>query len=258
MQELSSLGIDVGSTTVKIAAVDPAGRLAWHHLEPAEPRVEEQVSRFLELACLAGAAGDIPLVATGYGRGLVRQAGRKVTEITCHARGVFRDFPQGGTLIDIGGQDSKVILISPKGEVIDFVMSDKCAAGTGRFLENTAQRLRVPLAEMGPLALSAREEARITNTCTVFAESEVISLIAHGTQLDAILRGLHRALVERVAAMVRSVGSRPPLMLSGGVAWNPAVCEMLSEACGTTVIVPQHPQLTGAYGAGLIAAGWTA
>jgi predicted CoA-substrate-specific enzyme activase len=273
--KVCALGIDVGSTTVKIVGVDAEGDLAWHFLEDAEPRVEDQVERFLAIAPslsppLAGRMkgeaippvpernggdrrGTIPLVATGYGRKLVRQATRSVTEITCHAKGVYRKLAHGGTLVDIGGQDSKVIGISPKGDVVDFAMNDKCAAGTGRFLENTARRLGVPLESMGQVALAASEEVAISSTCTVFAESEVISLIAHGVAVESILRGLHRSLIKRIVAMIRTVGLTPPLMLSGGVVQNQAVAWMLEQETGEKVLIPQYPQLMGAYGAALIA-----
>jgi len=254
-----ALGIDVGSTTVKIVGVNAEGSLVWHHLEQAEPRVEDQVERFL--ACTPpfippACGGDrvrVPLVATGYGRKLVHQATRSVTEITCHATGVFRELGHGGTLVDIGGQDSKVIGIGSRGDVTDFSMNDKCAAGTGRFLENTANRLGVPLERMGQVALAASEEVAISSTCTVFAESEIVSLIAHGVAVEPILRGLHRSLIKRIVAMIRTVGLAPPLMLSGGVVQNPAICRMLEEETGEKVIVPRHPQLMGAYGAALIA-----
>ncbi len=249
-----ALGLDIGAATAKIVAVDGSGNLLWHHLEPTEVRVEEQVDRFLALAREAiGPLEGLPLVATGYGRGLVRQATRRITEITCHARGVFRELGHGGTLVDIGGQDSKVIAIGPRGEVLDFVMNDKCAAGTGRFLENTAHRLGVPLERMGEEALATTDEVSISSTCTVFAESEVVSLIAHGVEVGPILRGLHRALVRRVVAMIRTVGLRPPLMLSGGVVRNPAIRRMLEEETGERVVLPRHPQLMGAYGAALLA-----
>ena len=254
-----ALGIDVGSTTVKMVGVDAEGNLAWHLLEQADPRVEDQVERFLARApCLSpplagGMKGGLPLVATGYGRKLVCPAARQVTEITCHAKGVYRELAHGGTLVDIGGQDSKVIGISPKGDVTDFSMNDKCAAGTGRFLENTANRLGVPLDRMGEVALSASQQVSISSTCTVFAESEVISLIAHGVAVESILRGLHRSLVKRVVAMIRTVGLTPPLMLSGGVAQNQAIPRMLEEETGEKVILPRYPQLVGAYGAALIA-----
>lgn len=251
--DIRALGIDVGSTTTKIVGVDAAGDLVWHHIEPADPRVEEQVEEFLVRAKENGAPENISLVATGYGRALVHQATRKVTEITCHARGIYRELKHGGTLVDIGGQDSKVIGISPTGDVIDFSMNDKCAAGTGRFLENSANRLRVPLNEIGSVALATSKEVSISSTCTVFAESEIISLIAHGVGVDAILRGLHRSLIKRIVAMVKMVGLVSPLMLSGGVAQNPAMRALLEEETHTRVILPQHPQLMGAYGAALMA-----
>ena len=254
--DIRALGLDLGSTTAKIVGVDHQGCLVWHHLEQARPRVGEQAGELLERARLASNQTErLPLVATGYGRGLVQQTTHKITEITCHARGIFRETGHGGTLIDIGGQDSKVILINPSGEVGDFAMSDKCAAGTGRFIENTARRLDVPLDQMGRMAWEAEQETPISSTCTVFAESEVISLIAHGQPLDAILRGLHRALIKRIAAMVIATGLMLPLMLSGGVAWNQAIQCMLEEEFKTKVVLPRYPQLTGAYGAALIALG---
>jgi predicted CoA-substrate-specific enzyme activase len=262
MAKVCALGIDVGSTTAKIVGIDADGRIVWHTLEQADPQVGAQVERFLELAreitslafdpAQEGDGSGVPLIATGYGRKLVLQASRTVTEITCHARGIYRELGHGGTLVDIGGQDSKVIGISSKGEVIDFSMNDKCAAGTGRFLENTASRLGVELNRLGEVTLSTEEEVSISSTCTVFAESEVISLIAHGVDTEPILRGLHRSLVKRIVAMIRSVGLRPPLMLSGGVVLNPAIPRMLQEETGEEVIIPHHPQLIGALGAALI------
>ncbi len=254
MVEIQALGIDVGSTTTKIVGVDQSGRMIWHLLEPAEPRVADQVERFLEAARQqTGPLIGIPLIATGYGRRLVSQATRQVTEISCHARGIFREFQHGGTLVDIGGQDSKVIAINSDGKVLDFVMNDKCSAGTGRFLENIANRLQIPLNNLGEAALSTSQEVSISSTCTVFAETEVISLIAHGTPLPSILRGLHRSLIKRIVAMIQTVGLSPPLILSGGVAQNPAICRLLQEETGEKVILPRFPQLVGAQGAALIA-----
>jgi predicted CoA-substrate-specific enzyme activase len=253
MGEVQALGLDVGSTTVKIVGVDKESQMVWHILENAEPRAEDQIARFLEHAQRdVGKLDNIPLVATGYGRDLAHQASRKVTEITCHARGIFRELTHGGTLVDIGGQDSKVIRITNEGKVMDFAMNDKCAAGTGRFLENTSSRLGVPLERMGKEALSTPEEVSISSTCTVFAESEIVSLIAHGVPVPAILRGLHRSLVKRLIAMIRTVGLENPLILSGGVVRNPAIRYMLTEETGEEVILPEFPQLMGAYGAALI------
>ena len=253
--EIVALGIDVGSTTVKMVGIDREGNMTWHYLESADPRVEDQVDRFLaKVKTDVGSLDGVPLVATGYGRNLVHQADKKVTEITCHARGVYKSVGHGGTLVDIGGQDSKVIVIGPNGQVVDFTMNDKCAAGTGRFLENTAGRLRVPLNEMGVVAIESPDEVSISSTCTVFAESEIISMIAHGVEVPPILKGLHRSLVKRIVAMIRSIGLVPPLMLSGGVVKNPAIKKMMEEETGEKVIIPKHPQLMGAYGAALIAA----
>ncbi len=254
MTEIRALGIDIGSTTTKIVGVDASGQLVWHLLEAADPRVSEQVGHFLECARQElGSLDGIPLVATGYGRRLVIQADRQVTEISCHANGIYREFHHGGTLVDIGGQDSKVIRISPDGKVQDFAMNDKCAAGTGRFLENTANRLQIPMDHFGEEALSSAEEVSISSTCTVFAESEVVSLIANGVPLPSILRGLHRSLIKRIVSMVRIVGLEPPLMLSGGVALNPAIRRLLEQETNEKVILPSHPQLVGAFGAALIA-----
>jgi predicted CoA-substrate-specific enzyme activase len=254
MSRFAALGIDVGSTTVKIVGLDPDGKITWSLLEEAEPWVEDQVARFLQEAQGAnGILDGLPLVATGYGRRLVQQASRQVTEITCHARGVYKELGHGGTLVDIGGQDSKVIRISEEGKVVDFAMNDKCAAGTGRFLENTARRMKVPLDRIGDESLSTSEEVTISSTCTVFAESEVISLLARGVPVAPILRGLHRSLLKRIVAMIFTVGLVSPLMLSGGVVQNPAVRLMLEEETGTKALLPHHPQLTGAFGAALLA-----
>ena len=253
MKSLAAIGIDAGSTTCKLVGVSADGEIIGWRLEKAHPRVEDQVRRLLDslLKEFPPEAG-LPVVATGYGRRLVWDATLNLTEISCHARGVYRELGESGTLVDIGGQDSKVIVIGPGGQVVDFVMNDKCSAGTGRFLENTAARLDVPLEELGDRALAAEKEETITSTCTVFAESEIISLIAHGAELEPILRGLHRSLISRIVAMIHSVGLRPPLMLSGGVANNAAIRHMLSEATGQPILLPRFPHLMGAYGAALI------
>lgn len=255
MSSVIAAGIDAGSTTCKLVAVGASGEIVASRLEPTRPRLELQVAGMLEeLYAEQGLVSGVPVVATGYGRNLVESATRQVTEITCHARGVFRELQHAGTLVDIGGQDSKVIRIGDDGRPVDFVMNDKCAAGTGRFLEYTAGRLGVEVTKLGERALAGTEEEIITSTCTVFAESEIISLIARGAEVDAILRGLHRSLVGRIVAMVQSVGLEPPLMLSGGVALNIAVRAMIGQAAGVAVSLPSRPQLMGAYGAALLAA----
>jgi len=254
MSAPAAFGIDAGSTTCKVVAVDAAGELVASRLEPTRPRLEEQAAGLLAALCAdLGLAVPPPLAATGYGRQLVRDTARRVTEITCHARGAFRALGHGGTLVDIGGQDAKAIRIGGDGRPVDFAMNDKCAAGTGRFLEHAAARLGVEVADLGSRALAARAEERITSTCTVFAESEIISLIGRGADVDAIIRGLHRSLVGRIVAMAHTVGLTAPLILSGGVALNPGVRAMMAEATGMPVVLPPSPQLLGAYGAALLA-----
>jgi predicted CoA-substrate-specific enzyme activase len=152
---VAAIGIDAGSTTCKLVAVDREGAIVGSRLEQTEPRIEVQVQRMLEATrAELGVDGEVPSIATGYGRKLIKEATRNLTEITCHARGVFRDLGRAGTLIDIGGQDSKVIQIGDDGRPVDFMMNDKCAAGTGRFLEYTAARLGVPVEELGERARS--------------------------------------------------------------------------------------------------------
>jgi len=252
---IAALGLDAGSTTTKIVGVDGAGALVWHQLEAMDPRMAEQAERLVAAALDAGGPTDrqVPLVATGYGRDLVRGASKKVTEITCHGRGVFTALGHGGTLVDIGGQDSKVIIISEGGRVLNFAMNDKCAAGTGRFLEVVAARLKLSLGELSEVALRSPEEVAISNTCTVFAESEIVSLLARGKAVEPIARGLYRSLVKRVGALAKSAGLTPPVMLSGGVARSGAVAVMLGEQLGQGVELPDQPQLMGAFGAALLA-----
>ena len=254
MSRVAALGVDAGSTTTKVVAVAADGTMLGWRLENAHPQVEEQVARLLGDVCGGlGAAAGVVIVATGYGRKLITIATRNLTEISCHARGVFASLGRPGTLVDVGGQDSKVIRIGANGKAVDFSMNDKCAAGTGRFLENTGARLGIPIEALGSRALATSAEEAISSTCTVFAESEIISLIARGAQLDAIVRGLHRSMITRIVSMIHHVGLVAPLMLSGGVARNPAFRVLLEEATGEHVMVPEHPQLMGAYGAALLA-----
>lgn len=252
---IRALGIDAGSTTMKMVGVDADGALVLHVLEDMDPRIEAQAERLVAEAVAQGCPADAPVVATGYGRNLISRATRRVTEITCHARGVHRQVGHGGTLIDIGGQDSKVIVVGDDGKVVNFSMNDKCAAGTGRFLEVVSGRLRMPMETFAETALSTEGEVAISSTCTVFAESEMISLIARGEPVEHIVRGLHRSLIRRVSALARSAGVQPPLMLSGGVARSSAVRALLADTLGHEIVVPPHPQLMGAYGAALFALG---
>ena len=194
------------------------------------------------------------LVATGYGRISVEFASKKVTEITCYARGLHHLYPQGRTLIDIGGQDSKAIRINAKGRVEDFIMNDKCAAGTGRFLEVMARALEVNLSQLSVLSHQAEETVPISSMCTVFAESEVVSLIAAGHPRENIIRGLHESIASRTLGMLKRIGIEKPLAMAGGVAKNLGVVRCLEESLGAPLFIPEEPQIVGALGAALLAA----
>ncbi|HUK65390.1 MAG TPA: acyl-CoA dehydratase activase [Anaeromyxobacteraceae bacterium] len=244
-----AIGVDVGSTTFKAVVLDGAGHVIAYRVEPADPRIEPQVDRLLDE--LQSVAPGAPIGATGYGRKRVR-SGRPLTEITCHARGAFAHVREGGVLLDMGGQDTKVIRFGMDGRVEDFAMNDKCAAGTGRFLEVILARLGVPLANVLYETLSAGKAVSISSTCTVFAESEVVSLIASGEPVAGIVRGLHQALASRVASLFHS-GRHPGgrVLMSGGVALNAAMVAALEERLGRTMEVLPQPQLVGAIGAAL-------
>jgi predicted CoA-substrate-specific enzyme activase len=247
-----TFGVDIGSTTWKGVAIDGDGRIVADHVEPTEPRVEEQTARALgRLRARCGADDLTPLGATGYGRKRVHGASRVLTEITCHARGAFHRAHRAGVLIDFGGQDTKVIRFGNGGEVHDFAMNDKCAAGTGRFLEFILGRLGVPLDDAPELVSRAARVVPISSTCTVFAESEVISLVAEGEPVEAIVKGLHAALASRVAALAGRLEEGAELFMSGGVALNRAMADSLADAIGRSITVLPEPQLVGALGAAL-------
>ena len=245
----AAIGVDVGSTSCKAVLVDAAGRILARRLESTHPRVEEQTGRLV--ASLQAEAGrEVPVGATGYGRKRV-VAARVLTEITCHARGAHALGGGGGLLVDMGGQDTKVIAIGPAGDVTDFSMNDKCAAGTGRFLEVILGRLHVPLEEVAAWAARAESAVTVSSTCTVFAESEVISLVAEGQPLEGIVKGLHQSLASRVGALARAGAIDVDVFMSGGVALNAAMVAALQEAMGRPVKVLPDPQLVGALGAAL-------
>ncbi|MBP2676644.1 MAG: hgdC [Deltaproteobacteria bacterium] len=247
MMDPASVGIDSGSTTFKAVAIDRDGRILASFLEAADPRIEEQAARSL---VSLGAPDGIPVGATGYGRKRVNAA-RALTEITCHARGAFFRMRETGILVDVGGQDTKVVRVGPGGAVQDFAMNDKCAAGTGRFLEVILARLRIPQAEVARYAARSTRPVPVTSTCTVFAESEVVSLVARGEPVEDIVKGLHAALASRVASLIGQVPPGVRVFMSGGVALNPAMVDALSKELSLPVSVVPDPQLVGALGAAL-------
>ena len=193
------------------------------------------------------------VVATGYGRDTVPFARESITEITCHAKGAHWVNSKTRTVIDIGGQDSKVIGMDEKGNVIDFVMNDKCAAGTGKFLDVLAAALNLPTSELGLVSQRGGSPCTISSTCTIFAESEVISLLASGESKENIVAGLHKSIAKRVASMGRQVSYREEVVFTGGVAKNIGVKKALEEEIGIRIFVPPEPQIVGALGAALLA-----
>ncbi|NQT97453.1 MAG: 2-hydroxyglutaryl-CoA dehydratase [Candidatus Marinimicrobia bacterium] len=249
-------GIDVGSLSTEAVIVDSNKHLLSYSIVNtginSSAAAEEALSEALQKA-------ELPrnriakIIATGYGRAAVGAAHKRMTEITCHAAGAQQLFPEVRTVIDIGGQDSKVIHIGQDGQLVDFAMNDKCAAGTGRFLEIMAKRLEVKLEKLGDLALLAEKAVSISNTCTVFAESEVVSLVAQNHPIDEIIRGLHVAIVNRIWNQVQTVGVHGQVALTGGVALNRGVVNLLEEKLEQTLEIYSEPQIVGALGAAILA-----
>jgi predicted CoA-substrate-specific enzyme activase len=250
-----TVGIDVGSITTKAALIKEdqlisdmiimtgynarsAGKVIFQNLLEACGINENAVDK---------------IIATGYGRDSVTVAHKAVTEITCHAIGAYYLNPAVRSVIDIGGQDSKAIAIDAGGRVKDFAMNDKCAAGTGRFLEVMAGALDVELDHFGGFSLEARKPAKISSLCTVFAESEVISLISQGEPRKNIIAGIHEAIASRVVAMAGRVGMTAPIMMTGGVAKNIGVVKALEKKLEHQIEVSPKAQITGAIGAALLA-----
>ena len=248
-------GVDVGAITAKTAIFDDGALLSTAIIFAGYDRAAAALQVLDQALAQAGLTHEqvARLVATGYGRVQVPGADRTVTEITCHARGAHYLCPNVRTVIDIGGQDSKGIAVGAGGKVLDFVMNDKCAAGTGRFLEVMARALEADLSDFGRLALCVPRRARISSTCTVFAESEVITHLATGTPRAEIIAGIHEAIATRVATMVGRIPIQDAVVLTGGVARNAGVARMLEEKLGHTIVMSEHAQLAGAIGAALIA-----
>jgi predicted CoA-substrate-specific enzyme activase len=193
------------------------------------------------------------VVGTGYGRYRVTFGNTQVTEISCHARGAVHMFPKTITVVDMGGQDTKAIRVSPTGEIVDFCMNDKCAAGTGRFLGAASTALDIPIDELGPTALKAQKPIRISTTCTVFAESEVLSWLGKGKKIEDILWGVHQSIASRSAGLMRRVGVEEEVTFTGGVAKNVGMIKALEERLEVSMNVSEESHYMGALGAALFA-----
>lgn len=251
-------GVDVGAATAKTVILGD-GKILGYAVRPVGYDVKLaalQVSReALHKTGLSVSMDDLDYtVSTGYARRSIEFADKTVTEIICHAKGAQFVIPSTRFIIDMGGQDSKAIELAPEGHITNFAMNDKCAAGTGRFLEVMAQILQVEsMSEMGPLALRSREPSRISSTCTVFAETEVVVLRAEGKDRKDLIAGVHKAVASRVAAMASTLVCIPDAVFTGGVARNTGVKKFLEEEFNREFLVPEEPQIIGALGAALIA-----
>ncbi|OPX92777.1 MAG: R-phenyllactate dehydratase activator [Syntrophorhabdus sp. PtaB.Bin006] len=245
-------GIDIGSTMTKAVIVGES--IIASVIGPTGPEHRKLANKVMEKAL--GEAGlkfeDVTyVVSTGYGRVNVPFADRQITEITCHAKGIHSLLPTVKTIVDIGGQDSKGIKID-SGKVTSFVMNDKCAAGTGRFLEVIADTLGVPLEKLGEISLSAECPAVISNTCTVFAEHEVINKLSTGEKIPNLIAGVHDAVATRVYALVKKLNVEADIAVTGGGAKNVGLIKALEGKFGCPVLVPPEPLITGALGAALV------
>ena len=250
------MGIDSGSTSTNAVIMDQDRKIKAFSVVRTGAKsgvsAQKALEEVLEKAGLA--REDISwIVSTGYGRVSISFADENVTEISCHGKGAHYFNPRIRTILDIGGQDSKAIHLNEKGEVKDFVMNDKCAAGTGRFLEMIARTLEVSLDELGAIALTSTEKIEITSMCSVFAESEVISLIANNKEKADIADGVCHAIANKAFGLLRRVGMEPDFMMTGGVAKNPGVVRAVEEKIGASLYICEEPEIVGAAGAALYA-----
>jgi predicted CoA-substrate-specific enzyme activase len=254
MPELA-VGIDIGSTTGKGVLVDADGAILASFLRTTGVSVADTAVEVLtRLEKQHGASLDgVPVISTGYGRASVNFATDSITELTCHCVGIHRLNPEIKLIVDVGGQDSKVIRIGKNGRPADFELNDKCSAGTGRFLEVMARVLEVQIEELGPLALESDSPCPISSTCTVFAESEVVGRIGAGDSPIDIAAGIHQSMAAKIGTLAKRVGVVEPICVTGGVALNPGFRHYLSLTLKSDLWMPDSPQLTGAYGAAILA-----
>jgi len=250
-------GIDIGSLSTEAIVFDNGKGILGYSIIPTGGSSKEASEVSLRQAIRTAniTRGEIKqIVSTGCAREIAEFADRKITEITCIAKGVSHLSPECRTIIDIGGQDTKVIRVDEQGRVSEFDMNDKCAAGTGRFLEVMAKALMVGLDEMGAQSLRYRNDLQISSICTVFAESEVVSLVSEGHQVEDILHAIHNAVADRTLGLLERIGAvEPPVAMTGGVAKNIGVVKALEEKLETPLAIYGEPQIVGSLGAALLA-----
>ena len=248
-------GVDIGSSTSKAVLLDGDKILVYSIIFTGSESVHSANRVFDEVLQKSNlSVGEIQyIIATGYGRVIVPFANEALTELTCHARGAHWLFPEVRTILDMGGQDCKAIRCDGAGRLQNFIMNDKCAAGTGRFLELMARVLGLSLDDLGKMSIKAKTAIKINSTCAVFAKSEVTSLIREGEERQNVLAGLHSAIADRVYTLLRGVGIEPELAVTGGIGKNQGVVQEIEKRVGLKVLLPEEPQIVGALGAALFA-----
>ncbi len=249
-------GVDVGSTQTKATIIDEDRKIVGRALIDTGANVVKAAVKAFQLALKDSklTEEDVEyIIGTGYGRYRVTFGNAQITEISCHGRGAVHMFPKTRSVVDMGGQDTKAISVSPSGEIVDFCMNDKCAAGTGRFLGAAAAALDIPLDDLGATALKHAKSVRISTTCTVFAESEVLSWLGKGKKIEDILWGVHQSIASRSTALMRRVGIEDEITFTGGVTRNIAMVKSLEEKLGKKLNVSEESHYIGALGAALFA-----
>lgn len=249
-------GVDVGSTQTKAVVMEESAGIVARALVDTGANVIKAAENAFHLACREAQIDphDVGfVVGTGYGRYKITFGNAQMTEISCHARGASYIFPSTRTVIDMGGQDAKAISIGSDGQVLDFVMNDKCAAGTGRFLSNAADVMGISLDEVGPLSLEGTRPVKLTTVCTVFVESDILSYLSMGKKPSDILRGVHLAIAKRTISLARRVSIEPDVTMTGGVARNLGMVQALEEVLATKLQVSPDAHFIGAIGAALFA-----
>ncbi|UCH61164.1 MAG: 2-hydroxyglutaryl-CoA dehydratase [Anaerolineales bacterium] len=249
-------GVDVGSTQTKAVIVDEHGRIISRALIDTGANVVKAAENAYQTCLDNGNLREEEVeyvIGTGYGRYRVTFGNTQITEISCHARGAVNMFPHTRTVLDMGGQDTKAIRVNANGDVLDFCMNDKCAAGTGRFLGAASAALEIPLDDLGPTALKAERPVRISTTCTVFAESEVLSWLGKGKKIEDILLGVHQSIASRSIGLLRRVGIDEQITFTGGVAKNVGMVKALEQNLGLNLNVSPESHFMGALGAALFA-----
>jgi len=251
-----AVGVDVGSTQTKAVIINEEREIVGRSLVDTGANVVQAAENaFREALASSGIQEEEVeyVIGTGYGRYRVTFGNTQVTEISCHGRGAVHMFPNTRTVVDMGGQDTKAIRVSDTGEILDFCMNDKCAAGTGRFLGAASAALDIPLDELGPTALQAERPVKISTTCTVFAESEVLSWLGKGKKIEDILLGVHQSIAHRSIGLLRRVGIEDEVTFTGGVAKNTGMVQAMEDGMKLKLNVSQESHYMGALGAALFA-----